>query len=230
MVRVRVSDDCVPTKIIHRAQRLFTTKKRTIFRPRRSPRTYTRTPEERKLAAENRAARQELKSTVLTEAKETITKAAEKVQAVLGDHDRTYYQQVLLQNHYIKGKQRRVSSWNAFQHMRLKEMNSGAYSQLLICYVTHWIQSDLPDGAPRLKLKDAMGTLTAEWKHLSDEEKATLTEESLNEIKENREARALGRHNTHLEAFNDAQAVLKSISRQVSSLVTFVSLLTCLLS
>lgn len=120
MVRLAVAGNAAPTRVTHAGRRLFTNKKRTVARYRRA--SYKRTPEECANLAAQRVTRKTAEKEGFQEVRDAVDRVAERLEG-LGQHSATYMRRALLQHSLIKSKQRRVSPWNAFQRLRMKEIN-----------------------------------------------------------------------------------------------------------
>lgn len=62
---------------------------------------------------------------LLNEARAQIWEIADNLQKETGCHSTLYFFQLLMQNSKKASKSRNVSLWNAYLHMRLKEINGG---------------------------------------------------------------------------------------------------------
>ena len=59
--------------------------------------------------------------------------------------------------------------------------------------------------------------ISAHWKVLSKEDRIATTTESMQEIKEECEARGLASHNVPLRAFHDARSTIQAVEKEVSA-------------
>ena len=113
-----------PVKIPREVRHALSTSTRSATRYR-SRKTVTRTTEEKAILAKNRKERADQHREALDDIHATIETAAQNMASTLGLHKADHYLQEIYQAGRAKGKERRVNTWNAFQSMRIKEINSG---------------------------------------------------------------------------------------------------------
>ncbi|KAI9069497.1 hypothetical protein FKP32DRAFT_1553814, partial [Trametes sanguinea] len=186
------------------AQRKYVTRlARKPYRTRRKAITITKTPAEKKLISQQRAERREKMAEALAAARETVAEEARKMQAEFGLHSDKYFEQQIFQHARVTSTKRKTNPWNAFLRHELQKRNDA-----------------LPAGAPRYSSSDktVISEISAKWKAMSDEEKASVSEDLVKDLDEQKEMKALAVQSVPISAFHDVRATLESVFEELRRL------------
>ncbi|KAG2089110.1 hypothetical protein BD769DRAFT_1316496, partial [Suillus cothurnatus] len=135
----------------------------------------------------------------LTEAQDVLMEAAVKMHETLGCHTVDYYYEAIIQTSRMTKHQRACNPWNAYLRAEVKKYNEA-----------------LPNNEPCHKATDLAAKISAKWRAMSNNDKKTATEESMELLEEYRINKCTGMNNMPINAFHDMRTTLKSISNEVS--------------
>lgn len=137
-----------------------------------------------------------------------------------------YWYNRIMQESRLAQSERKVSTWNAFQSMRLNQVNAGIPIISIFSYFatstayTMLSFLELPEGEAKKKVNDPIfsAQISEEWKRMSADEKIEVTKDQVARMTEDRETRVTGENNTGISAFHDCRATLEHIEKQVCEL------------
>ncbi|OCH83863.1 hypothetical protein OBBRIDRAFT_699789, partial [Obba rivulosa] len=174
---------------------------RRPWRHRSKRRGLKLTPTEKVAVAAKKMVRRSKRAAVMAEAQKTISGAISKVQTELGGHDFQYYQTEVMQQQRKVKTQRAPNRWNAYLMKETKSINDA-----------------LPDGQPRRKASELVAEIRERWNKMSLEERLEATKESIEELKEQREMRAVAPHNTAISTFHDTHITIDTVHKMLEDL------------
>ncbi|KAH9916346.1 hypothetical protein B0H21DRAFT_703062 [Amylocystis lapponica] len=99
---------------------------------------------------------------------------------------------------------RNPNSWNAYLRQELKRVNEA-----------------LPEGYPRIKSSDKgeeMEEIRRKWKSMTKDEKLEATRDGIEDIRAQRDMKAVAKNNLPINSFNDARGTLASIQTELEHL------------
>ncbi|KAL6300789.1 hypothetical protein BKA93DRAFT_739817 [Sparassis latifolia] len=181
-------------------------KKRFSWRRRYKPRIIQRTEIEKALLKAKRDEHQKMYFQALQEARDEISKQAERLRDVFGSHTTEYYYKEIMQATRLVSKKRKANCWNTYLCKEVQRKNEGKLNQRY------------SPGVPHKKASVYMTEIVGEWNTLSHAEKVAAIEDYLHELDELRDMKATARHNVPLNAFQDARTALNSIQNELDAL------------
>ncbi|KAG2363647.1 hypothetical protein BDR07DRAFT_1483384 [Suillus spraguei] len=137
----------------------------------------------------------------LAEAQDVLMEAAVKMHETLGCHTVDYYYEAIIQTLQVAKHQRACNPWNAYLRAEVKKYNEA-----------------LPNNEPHCKVTELAAKISANWRAMSNDEKKTVTEESMELLEEYRINKCTGVNNVPINVFHDTCTTLKSISNELTAL------------
>ncbi|EKM48410.1 uncharacterized protein PHACADRAFT_202850 [Phanerochaete carnosa HHB-10118-sp] len=176
-------------------------KSRVPWRHRKRRKRQPETQAEKEMRAADREKAQDNLKTLLGEARAKVWDIAEDLHKQTESHSAIYFYHLLMQHSRKTVKTREINPWNAYLHMRLKQINK-----------------ETPEGGSRRKPTELAAMLKAEWDQKTPDEKNECTREAREELKEQRETKKAGGHNVPLSVFHDVRATIAMIERELIAL------------
>ncbi|KAI0749113.1 hypothetical protein C8Q74DRAFT_1156238, partial [Fomes fomentarius] len=140
---------------------------------------------------------------VLVNAHNVIWDLALQMEKTFGGHKPRYYFHLILQNVLsIKKGPRKLTLWNAYVSIQLKELNKGQSLSMI----------------QRVNLGPAIKRISQSWNAMTPQEQEAIAGEELQRLIEHHQSKIFGVHNIQQTACNDTHGVLTSISRQLQEL------------
>ncbi|KAK7451710.1 hypothetical protein VKT23_012389 [Stygiomarasmius scandens] len=130
-----------------------------------------------------------------------IVGIAEEMREQFGKHSVQWYVDEIMQTHRLQRKSREPTRFQAFVSLRMKEINA-----------------NIPAGDPRKKATECMPQLAKEWGEMSKEERISATEESVTELKDNKDNKHLASHNSSVSAFHDVRTTMEDVKLSLQCL------------
>ncbi|KAG6877060.1 hypothetical protein C0993_010604 [Termitomyces sp. T159_Od127] len=152
-------------------------------------------------AKARRNACQEDYSAALQRVIELVETEAVKLHEQFGGHTVDYYKAEILQVGRMKIETRAVSRWNAYLRHEVKLANENC-----------------EEGQERQKAHQLSKALCEKWNAMSEEEKITLTDPLIEELKDHRANMQYGRHNVEIGTFNDTTQCLLAMEHYMTAL------------
>ncbi|OBZ77052.1 hypothetical protein A0H81_02985 [Grifola frondosa] len=185
-------------RLLSKNRKQIVSKTRTPWRYRTKRKTISRTPVEKALLKEKRLSHREAY-------KKALIAANEGAYAALR----------------LKKKSHTITRWNAFLRKESQRINRGMFSStslvLELSYLI-FVCSEIPDGEPRKQIDQLTREISAIWQAMTKEEQIAATDDYIVEISDQRETKALAKHNVPLNAFHDVRATLASVQRELEML------------
>ncbi|OBZ76475.1 hypothetical protein A0H81_02991 [Grifola frondosa] len=208
-------------RLLSKNRKQIVSKTRTPWRYRTKRKTISRTPVEKALLKEKRLSHREAYKKALIAANEVIWQEARQLREQFGSHTVEYYYRELMQHSRLKKKSHTITRWNAFLRKESQRINRGMFSStslvLELSYLI-FVCSEIPDGEPRKQIDQLTREISAIWQAMTKEEQIAATDDYIVEISDQRETKALAKHNVPLNAFHDVRATLASVQRELEML------------
>ncbi|EIW74539.1 hypothetical protein CONPUDRAFT_159833 [Coniophora puteana RWD-64-598 SS2] len=159
----------------------------------------TKTPNERAALKLERLTRRHELNAELKAAQLEVMERARQMHQKYRRHSVGWYFEAILQQARADGKKRDLNPWNAFLHVKTRELNDA-----------------LPPDAKRLTASERSAELKALWAEIPLEERAEFTKEMVDELEKHRQNKEDTVHNFSLQAFHDAQSTLVACADQLN--------------
>ncbi|EIW80799.1 hypothetical protein CONPUDRAFT_154797 [Coniophora puteana RWD-64-598 SS2] len=158
-----------------------------------------KTPGERATLKAQRFARRQDLNADLKDAQKQVMEMAIQLQQKYRGHSVEWYFEAILQQARADGKKRAPNNWNAFLHVKTRELNDA-----------------LPEGERRLTASERAAELKVIWNKIPESERAEFAKEMVEDLEKFRENKDDAVHNFSLMSYHDAHSTLKSCADELN--------------
>ena len=204
-------------RLVSQQRKLSTSKARKPWRHRAKRTPLRKTPAEKAEAAAKRRDHKVSYNEALSKARGIVMEQATLLREEFGGHTVEWYFEEIMQRARMTKSKRETSRWNAFLRNEVKCMNDGKYCSSLLYYWEHSTEifTALPAGQHCQKAFELMPQISAKWNAMSNEEQIAATNDTLEDLKNQKEMRSLSLQNVPINAFHDTRANLAAVKSEV---------------